>query len=370
MAEIWGAIEGFFGLLLNAFYQGIHPLFGSASYGIAIILLTLVTRLVIAPLGVKQIRSMQKMQTLQPKIKELQKKYKGDRQKLNEEMMKLYKEHGANPLGGCVPMIAQFPVFIALYAVIRSAVPLAALPAPDTKIPAAITKSTFCRPVVTSPTDSAVKELPTLNGEDHPNAVRCDLPKGKTETVDIQEWQDAHTHAIVDQPPSYLAHCTPKGNVFNCASPLGTGHVPKDGKLFKALVEDKESFLGMHLACSPTQASSSTQTKFCTAHSSGKASGAAQIAYYALVLLMAGTTYLQQRQMSARAPAGQQQQQMKMMATMMPVLFGFLSLNFPAALSVYWVTGNVWTIAQQKVIFGKQEPVKPEPPQKKGKKKS
>jgi YidC/Oxa1 family membrane protein insertase len=84
---------------------------------------------------------------------------------------------------------------------------------------------------------------------------------------------------------------------------------------------------------------------------------------------MAGTTYIQQRQMTKRAPSGQQQQQMKMMATMMPVLFGFLSLQFPAALSVYWVTGNVWTIAQQKIIFGKEEPAKPAAPEKKGKKK-
>jgi YidC/Oxa1 family membrane protein insertase len=197
------------------------------------------------------------------------------------------------------------------------------------------------------------------------------LPRGAHETIDIQEWQDGHTHVVIsqDKVPSFLASCTLKGTAFTCASPLGTGHLPKDGKLFRAVVGDKVNFLGMHLGCSPTQASSGTGLKFCTPHSSGKAGGAGQAAYYVLVALMAGTTYFQQRQMTARAPAGQQQQQMKMMATMMPVLFGFLSLQFPAALSVYWVTGNVWTIAQQKVIFGKQEPVKPEAPQRKGKKK-
>jgi len=71
------------------------------------------------PLTIKQTRSMQEMQKLQPQIKALQTKYKGgDRQKLNEEMMKLYKEHKVNPLGGCLPLVLQLPVFLALYRVL------------------------------------------------------------------------------------------------------------------------------------------------------------------------------------------------------------------------------------------------------------
>src|SRR2546426_169343 len=88
------------------------------SYGLAIILLTVAVRLVMLPLTIKQTRSMQEMQKLQPQIKALQTKYKGgDRQKLNEEMMKLYKEHKVNPLGGCLPLVLQLPVFLALYRV-------------------------------------------------------------------------------------------------------------------------------------------------------------------------------------------------------------------------------------------------------------
>jgi YidC/Oxa1 family membrane protein insertase len=90
------------------------------NYGVAIILLTVAIRVILLPLGVKQIRSMQGMQAIQPKIKALQQKYKGgDRQKLNEEMMALYKTHGVNPLSGCLPLLAQFPVLIALFAVLR-----------------------------------------------------------------------------------------------------------------------------------------------------------------------------------------------------------------------------------------------------------
>ncbi|MEA2476682.1 MAG: YidC/Oxa1 family rane protein insertase [Actinomycetota bacterium] len=90
------------------------------NYGVAIILLTIIVRLILLPLSRKQIKSMREMQKIQPEVKKLQAKYKGDRQKLNEEMMKLYKEHGVNPFGGCLPLVAQMPVFIGLFRVLRT----------------------------------------------------------------------------------------------------------------------------------------------------------------------------------------------------------------------------------------------------------
>ena len=89
-------------------------------YGIAIILLTLAVRILLLPLSIKQTRSQREMQRIMPELKAIQKKYKGDRQKVSEETMKLYKEHGVNPLGGCLPLLMQFPVLIALYYVISS----------------------------------------------------------------------------------------------------------------------------------------------------------------------------------------------------------------------------------------------------------
>jgi YidC/Oxa1 family membrane protein insertase len=88
--------------------------------GVAIILLTLVVMLILYPLTAKQAKSMLAMQRVQPEVKKLQAKYKGDRQKLNEEMMKLYQENKVNPLGGCLPLVVQFPVFISLFHVLRS----------------------------------------------------------------------------------------------------------------------------------------------------------------------------------------------------------------------------------------------------------
>src|SRR5918999_4492588 len=88
------------------------------SYGMAIVFLTLAVMVVLTPLTLKGTRSMMAMQRLQPELKKLQQKYKGDRQKLNEEMMKFYQEHKINPVGGCLPLLLQIPVFIVLYRVL------------------------------------------------------------------------------------------------------------------------------------------------------------------------------------------------------------------------------------------------------------
>jgi YidC/Oxa1 family membrane protein insertase len=85
----------------------------------SIVALTVLVRICLVPLTVKQIHSMQSMQRHAPQMKELQKKYKGDRQKLNEELMKFYKENHINPAASCLPLLAQFPVFIALYLTLK-----------------------------------------------------------------------------------------------------------------------------------------------------------------------------------------------------------------------------------------------------------
>jgi len=93
------------------------------NYGVTIILLTILIRLVLLPLGIKQIKSMQAMQAIQPKVKELQKKFKGNKQRQQEETMKLYREAGVNPLGGCLPLLLQFPILIAMYSILRAPQP-------------------------------------------------------------------------------------------------------------------------------------------------------------------------------------------------------------------------------------------------------
>ncbi|MDP9387315.1 MAG: membrane protein insertase YidC [Actinomycetota bacterium] len=99
---------------LLAFFYSVIP-----NYAVAIALLTLTVMLVLSPLTLKSTRSMLSMQKLQPEMKRLQQKHKGDRQKLNEEMMALYKEHKVNPVAGCLPMLLQLPVFFVMYQVIQ-----------------------------------------------------------------------------------------------------------------------------------------------------------------------------------------------------------------------------------------------------------
>ncbi len=90
----------------------------TGSYGWAIILLTLIIKLLLHPLTRKQLHSMREMQKLQPHIQALQRKYADDPQRLNRELMDLYRAHGVNPFGGCLPMLLQMPVLIALYRVL------------------------------------------------------------------------------------------------------------------------------------------------------------------------------------------------------------------------------------------------------------
>ena len=94
------------------------------NYGVDIILLTILIKLIFHPLSVKSYRSMKKMQELQPLIKKLKEKYPNDKQKLNQEMMQIYKTKGINPMGGCLPMIIQIPVFFALYKGLSGAIEL------------------------------------------------------------------------------------------------------------------------------------------------------------------------------------------------------------------------------------------------------
>ncbi|MBP7753287.1 MAG: membrane protein insertase YidC [Veillonella sp.] len=88
---------------------------GFPSYGIAIIILTIAIKAVLAPLTAKQVKSMKGMQKLQPKMKEIQQKYKNDPQKAQQEIAKMYKEMGVNPLSGCLPLLVQMPFLISIF---------------------------------------------------------------------------------------------------------------------------------------------------------------------------------------------------------------------------------------------------------------
>ena len=94
------------------------------NYGIAIIIITVVIKILFYPLTYKSYKSMKEMQKLQPKMAELKEKYKNDRDAMNKAVMELYQTHKVNPLGGCLPMLVQMPIFIALYRALMSSIEL------------------------------------------------------------------------------------------------------------------------------------------------------------------------------------------------------------------------------------------------------
>ncbi|HEX2030678.1 MAG TPA: YidC/Oxa1 family membrane protein insertase [Actinomycetota bacterium] len=252
MADLWNGLLQGLGTALSFFYD-IIP-----SYVVAIMLLTVAVRVLLIPLTIKQTRSMQAMQKIQPKIKELQRKYKGNRQKLNEELMKLYKEHQVNPLGGCLPLLLQLPVFFALYQVLTAAAQRAgALP--------------------------------------------------------------------------------------------GTRYLPEGSTLAGDIAGREAGFLGINLACSPAQVGRGAAA-FGQAQLNCGETFLVALPVYLLVGLMVFTTYYQQRQMQ-RVASGPQAQQMQLMAKIMPVFLGFISINISAGVLVYWVTTNAWQIGQQYLML-------------------
>jgi YidC/Oxa1 family membrane protein insertase len=113
-ANIFQPLIDFFEAILKFFHDTV-----SLSWGTSIIALTVVVRAALLPLTLKQFKSMQRLAHLQPEIKKLQERYKNDKERLNQETMKFYKENKVNPFASCLPMVAQFPVFISLFYMLR-----------------------------------------------------------------------------------------------------------------------------------------------------------------------------------------------------------------------------------------------------------
>ena len=337
MDQVAGALLQTLGYALSFLYELIPV------YGVAIVLLTIAVRLLLLPLTIKQTRSMQAMGKLQPKVKELQRKHKGDRQKLNEEMMKLYREHGANPLGGCLPLLLQLPVFFALYAVLRAATPEIALPAEPVTFGAV--EDAFCRPV----------GEPSITGT-APDQLECDTDgDGSFElSIPVAEWRERDGDLL--RPRDVLTRCRPQRDgddvEFLCETPVGTGHLPGDSELFEAIIEDGEPFVGMYLSCSATQAQSEEAFRQCAPRGAEK-STLTLVGYYGLIALMVLSTFYQTRQM--QAVSGSQQPGAQTIGRIMPIFLGFISLSIPAGVLVYWVTTNLWQIGQQYVMIRKRE---------------
>jgi len=269
------------------------------NWGLSIIVLTVLIRLVLLPLGVKQIRSMQNMQIIQPKVKQIQQKYKGNKQKQQEEIMALYREHGVNPFSGCWPTLLQFPILIAMYSVVR-----------------------FPQYPVHIPEDSRLFDAVT---------VQVPEPTREQMTADGQV------------PVDYL-------RTTGAALTAGKWVVPEKAP-------SGTTFLSMNLLCSAQQAgNSSAQVLSRYKASDGKpieyqldcgSSVPDRIPYYVFAAAMFVTTFFQQRQMQGASPPGASSQQQQALLKVMPLVFGVFGFFFPVGLVLYWTTSNAWQIGQQ-----------------------
>ncbi len=197
-------------------------------YGYSIIIFTILTKVLLLPINIKQTESTKRMNEISPKMKEIQEKYKNDKEKMNQKLLELYKEHNYNPASGCLPAIIQMPILFSLFYVIQDPVKYVFL---DANVYAGIAKNFW--------------------------------------------W-------ITDLGKSEMASTLIR--VAGFGLPI-------------------------------------------------------------LAILSAATTYYQMKMISPNK--GKVDQTQKMMTNMMPLMFGWITLSVPAGLALYWIAGNIFTIAQQ-----------------------
>lgn len=267
--QIFNFLADPLGKLLNFIYYNL----AFNNYGIAIILFTIFIRLLILPLTIKQYRSSAKMQEIQPLIQEVQKKYKNDKEKMNQELMKVYQEHQYNPAGGCLPLLIQLPILLSLYTVIS-------------------------RPLkyMLQMSETTIAEL--IKKANLPN------PNGYYKEIDAINFFTSNNQADVVQNLSM-------------------------------------NFLGLNLGIIPSW-NLSTIFNF---------SNLQYLALLIIPIMAVATTFISTKiampKTTEKTPASAMQNNMMYIGPIMTLIFSF---QFPAALGLYWIVGNVIQIFQQLYI--------------------
>lgn len=270
------------------------------NYGLAIILFTIVVKLLLLPLQVKSQKAMKKQQKVQPIIAELQKKYANDQQKLSQEMMKVYKENNISMSGGCLPLLVQMPILFALYRVIQR--PLTYIRGLDFGDAGVLEKANT---IITSMRDS----FPDLMGN---------LAKASNEQI--------IKHSQI--------------NLATWAEKLGLAEAGWDINF---------NFLGLNLAEIPSTSISPILA--------GDFSNLGTVLLVLIPALAIFTTWLSMKQ--TQTMSGQNQNQSsdnpaasmsKSMNLMMPIMTGFFTFTLPSGIGIYWIISSVMQMAQQYIL--------------------
>lgn len=289
----------------------IEHIYGLVSnYGLAIIIFTVIIKLILIPLGVRSQKAMKKQQKIQPVLAELQKKYANDQEKLNREMMKLYKDNNISMTGGCLPMLIQFPILIGLYQVIQK--PLSYL----TGITSQMWNSEPFINEVLRLQDKMV-EL----GHNIGNLASYSMQQlANVSQIQLSKWA-----SIVGSEGSFL-----EGVSGAATHPWVLNF----------------NFLGLDLSNAPSEA-----FKYIMALDFSNWSVIALLIIPVLAVVASiASTKIMQAQSGQNNNNNQANQMSKSMNMMMPIMTLFFTVTLPAGLGLYWIISSVTQIVQQLVL--------------------
>ena len=320
----------------------------AGNWGLAIILLTIVIRLIMWSPGVHQQRSMRQMQKLQPRMKEIQERYKSNPEQMQKKMTEFYKEHKFNPFGGCLPLLIQLPIFILLYT---------ALISPQFTEFAGNTGFLFVQRLdATIKSNSGVSFDGSFGVDKHSK-----FASGKTATVIIktEDGEETLENVKIDQPLKAVAI---QGEITP-SQPIDL-KVPLDNLKLSFSQLDKIQQADFDIICTQTKETEKVTFKrggdnLIASVPTIEVKGSIHYDVIFLVVLFILTMWLSQKVMtssSKNAPQDKMQEMMqKQMGTLMPIMIGatFLFIPIPAGVLLYLVTSNVFQIAQT-VIINKQ----------------
>lgn len=265
------------------------------NYGWAIIIFTIIVKLILLPLNIKSQKAMKKQQKVQPILMELQRKYANDKEKLSQETMKVYKENDISMMGGCLPMLIQFPILIGLYRVIQS--PIKYILNVDFNSAEVVEKATTLFESAKVALADKIGDLASFN------------------VTDI------------------IKNC--QMELSNWSRQLGDGEWAMNF-----------NFLGLDLSKKPVESFEAIKLMI-----AGKSFELSVVLLILIPILAMFTTWLSmwhsQRMNKQVQNAGTAADMTKSMNMIMPILTGFFAISLPAGLGIYWIASNIFQLAQQ-----------------------
>jgi YidC/Oxa1 family membrane protein insertase len=307
---IFGPISRLFGVILDGIYNGLYSIFGIENLALTIILFTIITRLLMVPLAIKQQKSMKSMQLIQPEIKKIQDKYKNKKdaesqRKMQKELSEVYQKHNANPLSGCLTTLIQLPIILSLFDVLRN-------------IPSYIhsVKSQYL-------------------------GIISEITKVDNFRVILEEMAEARNLAIASFEPDHLVNFFSHFKLVDWDILMTNFNtVATELEVYITKIAELNYFFGINLSEAPG------------------------LAFPGIIIpiLAVGAQLLASKTMnmsSTADPATAQTQ--KTMMYIFPFLSGFFVVAMPSGLGLYWITSSLFQFLQQIYVhkyLDKKEEVK------------